>query len=98
MTVASVPTITRLLRIHGQVQGVYYRQSMIEAASRLGVRGWVRNLANGDVEAIACGPADAVEAFVTWARRGSPAAEVSTVLVREAEMSAENGFVQRPDA
>lgn len=90
--------VSRHLRIGGKVQGVAYRFHAVREAERLGLRGWVRNLANGDVEAIACGPADAVEAFVTWARRGSPAAEVSTVLVREAEMSAENGFVQRPDA
>ena len=89
--------ISRHLRISGKVQGVAYRFHAVREAERLGLRGWVRNLANGDVEAIACGPADAVEAFVTWARRGSPAAEVSTVLVKDAEIPAENGFVQRPD-
>ena len=90
--------VSRHVRISGKVQGVAYRFHAVREAERLGLRGWVRNLANGDVEAVACGPTDAVEAFIAWTRRGSPAAEVRTVLVREAEMSAENGFVQRPDA
>ena len=83
MTAAPTPTITRLLRIHGQVQGVYYRQSMIEAASRLGVRGWVRNRLDGTVEAVASGPAEAVQALIAWAHDGPPAARVQRVQVEE---------------
>ena len=97
MTVASVPTITRLLRIHGQVQGVYYRQSMIEAASRLGVRGWVRNRLDGTVEALASGPAEAVQALVAWAHDGPPAARVQRVQVEEMAIDEEPapGFHRR---
>ncbi len=68
------------LRIHGRVQGVFFRESARQEASRLGLTGWVKNLPGGDVEAIAEGPRDRLEAFVVWCRRGPPAAQVSDVL------------------
>ena len=87
--------ITRLLRIHGLVQGVYYRQSMCDAAQRLGVHGWVRNRHDGSVEALATGPASAVQALMDWARQGPPAARVERVEVAEAPAGESQGFVQR---
>ena len=97
MTAVVAPAITRLLRIHGQVQGVYYRQSMIEAASRLGVRGWVRNRLDGTVEAVASGPAEAVQALIAWAHDGPPAARVQRVQVEEMAIDEESapGFHRR---
>lgn len=89
-------TIARHLRIHGKVQGVYYRKSMIEAARRLGVHGWVRNRSDGSVEALASCPAAAVQALVDWAHTGPKAARVDRVVMSaaEAEVMAA-GFVQR---
>jgi acylphosphatase len=88
--------ITRLLRIHGLVQGVYYRQSMCDAAQRLGVHGWVRNRRDGSVEALAAGPAPAVQALIGWAHEGPPAARVERVDVDEAPPEAlVPGFIQR---
>lgn len=77
--------VTRRLFISGRVQGVYYRESMRIEAERLGVTGWVRNRASGDVEAMIHGEADVVEAMIGWAWQGPPAADVNAVMVEEAE-------------
>lgn len=67
------------LVIHGHVQGVWFRDSMRREAQALGVTGWVRNLADGTVEAVVQGEPAAVEAIVLWAHRGPPAARVDKV-------------------
>lgn len=78
MKTTSDPT-ARLLRIHGLVQGVGYRNALQAEATRLGLAGWVRNRSDGTVEALVAGPANAVEALIEWSRRGPPAARVSRV-------------------
>ena len=78
-----------MLRIKGEVQGVFYRQSAKEEASRLGLRGWVKNLPDGAVAADAEGPAEAVDAFIRWCRRGPPSARVTDVEVTEQKASGE---------
>ncbi|MCU0810474.1 MAG: acylphosphatase [Thiobacillaceae bacterium] len=89
--------ITRHLRIHGQVQGVFYRESTIREAKRLGVRGWVRNCSDGSVEAIVQGAPDPVEALIAWTSIGPERARVEDVVVSEG-----NGkftrFERQPDA
>jgi acylphosphatase len=62
--------------IRGRVQGVGYRDAMIDAASALGVCGWVRNRSDGTVEALMQGDAAAAETLLAWCRRGPPAARV----------------------
>lgn len=64
------------LCIRGRVQGVGFRDALSREAERLGLAGWVRNRADGDVEAVAQGDAAGLEALVAWARRGPPAARV----------------------
>jgi len=72
-------------RIHatvsGRVQGVYYRASTQEKATSLGLTGWVRNLANGDVEFEAEGPDSTVDALIEWANQGPPMASVNNMVV-----------------
>ena len=67
--------------ISGTVQGVGYRYSTLNKARQVGVSGWVRNLADGRVEAVFEGIKTDVEAMIRWCREGSLAAEVTDVVV-----------------
>jgi len=87
---------THHLRIHGRVQGVWFRESMRAEAERLGVAGWVRNTPDGMVEAVVQGPAAAVEALLEWAHVGPPLARVDRIEVGEAQ-GRYSGFVKRAD-
>jgi len=78
--------IGRRLSIQGRVQGVGFRESMIEVAQTHRVSGWVRNRADGSVEAHVQGDDAAVENVVAWCRRGPPAARVTKVDVADAEI------------
>lgn len=69
------------LRIYGRVQGVFFRSTMREVASELGVSGWVRNVPDGSVEAVVEGERSKVEELIRWARRGPPLARVERVEV-----------------
>lgn len=78
--------------ITGRVQGVFYRAACRDAAARLDLRGWVRNAADGSVEAVAEGPREKVEAFVLWCHKGPPAARVTAVRVEWEPLQNESGF------
>lgn len=67
------------LRITGRVQGVGYREALRGEAERLGLTGWVRNLADGSVQVLAQGSDEALAALLAWAQRGPPAARVERV-------------------
>jgi acylphosphatase len=77
-------TIVRRLVISGRVQGVGFRYAFADEARELGLRGWVRNRRNGEVEAVVSGPAHTVDAIVAWAHKGPPAAKVTAVTVEPA--------------
>ena len=85
-------TPARLLRIRGLVQGVGYRNALHLEATHLGLAGWVRNRSDGSVEALAAGPAPALDQLVAWARRGPPAARVAEVSWEAVEPPTETGF------
>jgi len=92
---------TRHLRITGRVQGVGYRWHMAQQAQALNIKGWVRNRLDGSVEALAHGPADAVQALIDWAHQGPVMAQVQAVQVSDATLDDNEplkGFEQRQTA
>ena len=76
-------SITRHLRISGRVQGVGYRYYMSRKARQIGITGWVRNRADGTVEAMVCGTPDLVASIVAWAHHGPARAGVAGVDIAE---------------
>jgi acylphosphatase len=75
--------------VGGRVQGVFYRATAARRARELGIRGHARNLADGRVEVLACGEADAVTAFVSWLWIGSSACKVTSVEASDAPVDAQ---------
>jgi acylphosphatase len=89
--------VSRHLQISGRVQGVGFRYSMQKEATRLGLRGWVRNRRDGSVEALVQGSEEAVAALTAWARRGPAGAKVAEVRVASAgPQPSLAGFEQLP--
>ncbi len=75
--------------VSGRVQGVCFRQHVVKWASGLGVRGWVRNLWDGRVEAVLEGEGDNVEGLIEKLRTGSSWASVENMEVRWEEYGGE---------
>ena len=91
--------IRRRLVITGRVQNVFYRAWFADRAQALGLDGWVRNRADGSVEAVVQGPGEAVQEIVMLAHEGSPDARVEHVAVSDdAPAEALAGFEQRATA
>ncbi len=88
----SPDTIRYRIRVEGRVQGVWFRDSTRERAWELGVNGWVRNLLDGSVEAVAEGTPAAVNALLMWMRHGPDHAVVTHVDVQDEPPRGENGF------
>jgi acylphosphatase len=74
-------TVRAHVWISGKVQGVGYRLSTQNEAVKLGLKGWVRNVPNGSVEAIFEGEQTAIEQMIQWCYEGPPAAVVRDVQV-----------------
>jgi acylphosphatase len=77
--------VARRYVISGRVQGVGFRWFTQDAASREGVTGWVRNLADGRVEALVEGEAEAVTRVERALRTGPRGARVEDVVVDDEE-------------
>jgi len=76
--------------ISGRVQGVWFRASTKQTAEQLGLTGWVRNTADGNVEAIFEGEEDIVKKMIDWCHCGPPSAQVEHVEVKNQDPT--NGF------
>jgi acylphosphatase len=88
-------TLCRRYLVSGRVQGVSYRANAARAAQQIGVRGWVRNLDDGRVEALGVGSAEELAEFYAWLRRGPRFAEVTDVEVFEERAQVHADFVIR---
>jgi acylphosphatase len=84
------------LRIEGFVQAVGFRHFAIEEARKLALDGWIRNRADGTVEALVSGTTQAVEAFVAACARGPAGSRVKSIDLHNAEPPTEKGFHRRP--
>ena len=85
-------TIRRRVEVTGLVQGVFFRDTCRSQAQRHQVAGWVRNRADGSVEAVFEGARTAVEAMVAWCRTGPPQAAVAEVRVHTEPAEGASGF------
>jgi acylphosphatase len=88
-------TVAREVRVHGRVQGVFFRDSCEAEARSRGVDGWVSNEPDGSVAAYFEGTPDAVEALVAWCRKGPAHARVQRLEEREVPPRGETGFTVR---
>jgi acylphosphatase len=85
----------RHLHIAGRVQGVGYRDWLVREAQKLGLDGWVRNMADGRVEAVISGPEPAVAELLMRCRRGPLLARVDAIEERFWEGEVGQGFARR---
>lgn len=84
-------------RISGRVQGVGFRFFVEREAVRLGLRGWVRNLAGGEVEVVAQGPRERLDELLARLREGPPLSWVANVTVdQQPPDKALRGFQIKP--
>lgn len=67
------------LIISGRVQGVFFRANAQREATRLDLKGWVRNTPDGSVEAVAGGEREVLDKFIEWCRHGPSSAKVQHV-------------------
>ena len=78
--------------VRGSVQGVFFRAETRDRARSLGLAGWVRNAADGTVEAAFEGDDERVASMIEWCRRGPPGARVEDVEVHWVEPEGDAGF------
>jgi acylphosphatase len=92
MAAPDQPVVRRRVIVDGRVQGVFFRATCAREAARRGVCGWVRNTADGGVEAVFEGAGGAVDAMIAWSRQGSPGAAVVHIEVRSEPPEGLDGF------
>jgi acylphosphatase len=78
--------------VRGRVQGVSFRAWTVREAERRAIDGWVRNRADGAVEAVLAGPPDAVQELIEACRGGPPAAIVTDVIALSHSEDPGSGF------
>jgi len=84
--------VCRRCLVSGRVQGVFFRASTRTRALALGLSGHARNLADGRVEVLVCGPDDAVARLQDWLQEGPPGAQVTEVICSDCDGPAPRSF------
>jgi acylphosphatase len=87
--------IRRHVIVRGQVQGVFFRDSLRERARAHDVAGWARNRPDGAVEVVLEGTPDAVDRLLRFCETGPPDARVERTEVKEEEPEGLSGFATR---
>jgi acylphosphatase len=82
----------RKFRVEGRVQGVWFRESTRQQASRLAINGYAINLPDGSVEVLACGEPDALNELAEWLHQGPPMAMVRAVKESRFDGDCPEGF------
>lgn len=80
------------LTIKGKVQGVFYRATAKDVADLLGIKGWVKNLPDNNVEIRATASEELLQKLLEWCRKGPPGAKVEEVIVEELAFEEHKGF------
>ena len=96
MTVENKQKVAVRARIYGRVQGVYYRNWTKGEADRIGLHGWVRNRADGSVEALFVGAGSDVDEMLALCHEGSPHASVDRISTEVAKGIAASRFDVKP--
>ncbi len=81
--------------VTGRVQGVGFRYFTVRCANNLGLRGWVRNLPDGGVEAVIQGQDDSIEQMIELLQEGPRASIVTDLKIEEIEQEEFSGFTMR---
>ena len=80
------------LTIKGKVQGVFYRATAKDVADELGIKGWVKNLPDKNVEIRATASEELLQRFIDWCKQGPPKAKVDEVIVEDLSPEEFNAF------
>jgi acylphosphatase len=80
------------INVTGKVQGVFFRQSTLEKASDLNIKGTVKNCEDDSVEIIATGSKEQLDELISWCRLGPPRARVINVTAQEVPLQQFKNF------
>lgn len=75
------------LIVQGTVQGIFFRRFVKEHADNLGLRGFCRNLSNGDVEIIVEGERDQIERLIRFAKKGPEHSQIRNIKIEKRKWS-----------
>lgn len=80
------------IKIEGRVQGVFFRQSTLEKANHLEIKGTVKNCEDDSVEIVATGAKEQLNKLIAWCWQGPPKAKVINVTTQELSLQTFNNF------